>query len=321
MNAASTLRTSLESILNQSYADFEVVWFDDGSTDNSADIVESYAVRDDRVRLIRSGHVGIVEALQRGCAEARGSYIARMDADDVSDVERLAKQVAYLDANPDLGLCGTQVRTLGEDAGTGRLRYDEWLNGLVTHDDIMRELFVECPIAHPTLMLLRSAFDAAGGYQERGWPEDYDLLMRCRLAGIRMGKVAEPLLEWRDGPARLSMRDERYSPASFRRLKRYYLGQAFPNNGRTFYQWGAGEVGKKWLAEWEDQRPLAVVDINPRKIGKVIHGVPVIAPEELPQAGEAFTVVAVGAPGAREDIREWFGERGYREQSDYLFLA
>ncbi len=92
---------------------------------------------------------------------------------------------------------------------------------------------------------------------------------------------------------------------------------AFPS---AFYQWGAGEVGKKWLREWQP-KPLAVVDINPRKIGRLIHDVPVIAPEELPPPGRAFVVIAVGAPGARNVIREWLTPRGYEEPRDFLFLA
>ena len=320
-NARKTLASSLESILRQSFADFEVVWFDDGSTDGSAEVVESYAGRDPRIRLLRSEHVGIVEALRRACSVARGRYIARMDADDVAYPERFSKQVRYLEGHPEAGLCGTQVRTVGEDIGTGRERYEAWVNALTTHEAIVRDLFVECPVAHPTLMIRRDVFEAVGGYEDHGWAEDYDLLMRCFGAGVRMGNVPEPLLEWRNGAGRLSLRDDRYSLAKFRALKRHYLFQSYLKDRPVFFQWGAGEVGKKWLAEWEGLRPEAVAEVNPRKLGKVIHGTRVIAPSELPQPGEGFTVVAVGAPGAREDIRGWFGERRYTEISDYIFLA
>ncbi len=320
-NAAQTISSSIESILRQSCADFEVVWVDDGSTDESAALIESYAGRDSRVRLIRSEHVGIVGALRRGCAAARGRFIARMDADDVAHPERLAEQVSYLERNPEVGVCGTQVRTVGEGIGSGRRRYEVWLNALLTHEEMARDLFVECPIAHPTLMIRREVFDAVGGYEDRGWAEDYDLLMRCFCAGVRMGKVARLLLDWRNGAGRLSLRDERYSLGNFRALKRHYLSRTFLKEQGTFFQWGAGEVGKSWLREWGELRPEAVVDVNPRKIGKVIHGVRVIVAEELPRPGEGFTVVAVGAPGARDEIREWFDAGGYAETRDYLFLA
>lgn len=320
-NAGATLAQSMESILGQTWDDFEVVWFDDGSTDDSAAIAAGYAQSDPRVRLIRSEHVGIVEALGRACSEARGRFLARMDADDVAHPERLARQMALFEDDPRIGLCGTQVRGIGEEIGSGRKRYEDWVNSLVTHEAMSREIFVECPIPHPTLMIRREVYDAVGGYGVADWAEDYDLVLRCYRAGYRMGKIAEPLLDWRNGPDRLSMHDARYSPAAFRRCKRHYLLQTFLKDRPRFYQWGAGEVGKNWLPEWDGVRPEAVVDVNPRKFGKVIHGVRVIPPEELPGPNEAFTVVAVGAPGARGDIRAWFSERGYVETTDFLFLA
>lgn len=117
------------------------------------------------------------------------------------------------------------------------------------------------------------------------------------------------------------MTSVRYSPEHFRAIKRHYLLQSYLRGETPFYQWGAGEEGKPWLREWEGRRPLAVVDITPRKVGRGLHGMRVIAPEDLPPPGTAFTVVAVRAPDARPEIRAWMTPRGYRELSDYLFLA
>jgi len=320
-NAAHTLGDALDSVRRQTWEQWELLAFDDGSTDISGAVVRALAKQDGRVRLLQSSHVGIVEALSRICAQARGDFIARMDADDVMHAERVERQVEHLLANPDVVLCGTGVRMVGPAIGEGRLRYEQWINSLVTHDAMVRELFVECPIAHPTFMMRREAYEAVGGYEDHGWAEDYDLCLRFCLAGMKLGKVPDRLLEWRDSPGRLSMTDERYSLARFRALKRHYLFRMVPLAGRTFFQWGAGEVGKRWLREWDEPRPEAVVDINPRKIGARIHDVPVIAPEELPAPGEPFIVVAVGAPGARDEIREWLGPRGYVERSDFLFVA
>ena len=117
------------------------------------------------------------------------------------------------------------------------------------------------------------------------------------------------------------MTDERYSLPRFRELKRHYVEAMYLSKLDAFYQWGAGAVGKTWLREWETRLPKAVVDIAPRKIGKIIHDTLVIEPEDLPKPGEGFTVIAVGAPGAREEIREWFCSRNYQETHDFLFLA
>jgi hypothetical protein len=184
-----------------------------------------------------------------------------------------------------------------------------------------RELFVECPLPHPTFFMPRTAYLEAGGYQDHGWPEDYDLCMRMFLLGRRFAKVAAPLLDWTDSPARLSMVSPRYSPAQFRAIKRHYLLLTHLAEDRPFCQWGAGEVGKRWLPEWAGRRPGCVIDINPRKIGRRIHGYKIIAPDEIETFGRAFIVVAVGAPGARDEIRQWLAGQAYTEVQDFVFVA
>lgn len=320
-NAAATLGEALASIRAQTFAGWETVVVDDGSEDGTRSVAEAAAREDPRFRVLPIAHAGIVEALRRGCAAARGTLLARMDADDRMHPERLTRQVALHETNPAVALSGTGVRMTGASLKEGRLRYGEWINGLRTHGDLMRDLFVECPLAHPSFMMRREAYEAVGGYQDRGWAEDYDLVMRFARAGYGFGKVDAPLLDWRESPGRLSMTSPRYSAEQFRALKRHYLFELYPLLGRTFVQWGAGAVGKRWLREWTDPAPSAVVDINPRKVGLSIHGVPVIAPEELPAPGNALTVVAVGAPGARDGIRARLTPGGYTECTDYLFLA
>jgi glycosyltransferase involved in cell wall biosynthesis len=320
-NTEATLETAVLSIRDQSFPDWELIVFNDGSTDGGLYIAQGMAKQDPRIQVIDETHRGIVTSLQQASSMARGEFIARMDADDIAHPDRIAAQVNLLQDNPAMGLCGTQINMTGENIGSGRRRYERWINNQLSHEDMIRELFVECPIPHPTFMMRRSDLEHIDGYQERGWPEDYDLVMRMWRAGFKLGKVALPLLDWFHSNTRHSMTHPRYEEASFRALKRHYLLQTYLRAQRPFYQWGAGEVGKRWLREWETHRPQAVVDINPRKIGAVIHGVPVIPPEDLPQKGEAFILCMVGAPGARADIRSWFAQHGYEELRDYLFCA
>lgn len=320
-NGADTLSAAIDSILGQTCEDWELIVFDDGSTDLSHEIACRYASLDTRIHPIASPHIGIVAALQQACAFARGAYIARMDADDVSYPERLAKQVALLEAEPAVALCGTQVVMTGPKVKSGLRRYERWVNRLTTPEDLYRELFVECPVPHPTFMIRRAVFRDINGYQDKTWAEDYDLCMRLFIRNHALGKVPEVLLEWRNMSGRLSALDPRYSPESFRALKRYYLAHTYLRNPRPFYQWGAGDVGKSWLRERLPPLPEAVVDVNPRKLGRTIHGIKVIPPDGLPRPGEAFVGVTVGARGARREIRAWFNTRGYTEQEDYLFLA
>lgn len=320
-DARDTIAESVESILAQTFADFELILFDDGSTDGTTEIALDYATKDDRIRVLRSEHVGIVPALQRLSREAKGHYLARMDADDLARPDRLALQFEFMEANPQLALCGSKVEIVGNGIASGRRRYEEWINGLLDHHAIARDIFVECPIPHPTFFMRRDAFEEVGGYRDKGWPEDYDLVMRLHAAEHRMAKVPETLLQWRHHDGRASMTDSGYTLERFRALKRNFLESLHLYHRPEFHQWGAGEVGKQWLKEWTTHRPVAVADIHPGKIGRVIHGVPVIEPEDLPPPGGGFTLVAVGAPGARDEIRTWFRDRDYCETRDYLFLA
>lgn len=322
-NAAATLRQAVDSLRRQLFPDWELLAVNDGSTDDTPEILNTLAAADWRIQVIHQPHRGIVAALQAAGGRARGHYIARMDADDISLPERFTEQLKLFEKIPGLALCGTRVMLTGTRPGSGYRRYETWLNSLTTPEDHARECFVECPIAHPTFMMPREWFETVGGYRECPWPEDYDLLLRIRQAGGKMAKPEAMLFEWHDHPRRLSRTDPRYGPEAFRQIKRHYL----PRTALPVYQWGAGEVGKAWLREWHWDsgnpaiRPEAVVDINPRKIGRRIHGFPITAPDDLPPPGCCRILIAVGAPGARDEIRAWLNPRGYQEGADYIFLA
>jgi glycosyltransferase involved in cell wall biosynthesis len=319
-NAVPTLERAIDSIIAQTEGDWELLLHDDGSTDGSLGIALDATRRDPRIRVVGGPHKGIVGALADACDAARGTYLMRMDADDMAFPERMSRQRALLESEPHMGVCGTRVEIL-DPSGSGRERYARWLDRLTSHEEMARELFVECPLPHPSFFMSRAAYREVGGYQDHGWPEDYDLLLRFWRCGWRLGKVPEVLLGWQDGPQRLSMVDPRYSDSAFRALKRHHLFATYLRDRPRFHQWGAGEVGKRWLREWDLRRPEAVVDVHPRKIGQRIHGVPVIDASGLPDPSETFVVAAVGARGARDDIRGRLAARGYRELEDFLFLA
>jgi len=320
-NAENTLRPAIESIQRQRFRDWELIAFDDGSDDGSLQVVEALAHKDPRIRVLSAEHRGIVAALRDACDAAKGRFLARMDADDIAHPDRMGLQMAAMEAEPAAAVCGARVRIVGESIGLGRRRYETWINRLVRHEDMVRELFVECPLPHPTFFMRRAAYEQAGGYRDQGWPEDYDLIMRFWQGGWRLIKTPEILLEWHERPARLSMTSTCYAEAAFRALKRHFLFETYLKVNTRFCQWGAGEVGKRWLREWGPRCPEMVADVHPRKIGRKIHGFPIVTPESLPPPGDAFILVVVGARGARDEIRDYLNSRGYEELQDYLFLA
>ena len=315
---------AIASLEAQSFADFEVLAVDDGSVDGTPQILADWAVRDARVRVMSQPAAGIVTALERARGEAGGRYLARMDADDVSHPERFAQQFDLMQADASVAVCGCHVRYFPDEAVRGGARrYEAWMNGSATPGEVEREIFVECPLAHPTFFLRADAVAASGGYRKAGWPEDYDLIFRLWEQGGALAKVPEVLLRWREAPDRLSRTDPRYSLDAFRDCKVHYLGRTLLAGGRGAVVWGAGPVGKALARALAAKgTPVqAFVEVDARKIGQAIHGAPVLATEEGLQMADCLHLGAVGQEGARETIRGLLAGAGKVELRDFVLTA
>jgi glycosyltransferase involved in cell wall biosynthesis len=322
-NAAATLGECLSSLAAQTLADHEVVAVDDHATDGSRVILEEAARRDARVRVLDNPGEGLVAALNAAAQAARAPLLARMDADDVCHPDRLRAQAARLETAPDLSVLGTCVRLVGTSGRSeGMQAYVRWLNGLLDHDAIVRDLFVESPLAHPTVMMRAQMLAHLGGYRAFDGPEDYDLWLRARAAGARFAKLPEVLLDWRDGAGRLSRTDPRYAPARFRDLKIRAL-EAGALGGRPTVVWGAGPVGKGWsrALRARGHEVAAFVEVHPGRLGQRIHGAPVVPVEAAAATPGALHLAAVGQPGAREEIRRHAARLGLRDGSDLIAVA
>ncbi|HEX6309577.1 MAG TPA: glycosyltransferase [Longimicrobiales bacterium] len=323
-DAAPYLPDTVASIRAQTFQDIEVIAVDDGSTDETAELLRDWAATDARVHVLTQPPLGIVSALQRAAEAAAGEILVRMDADDVAYSQRIERQVELLDARPELGACGTLVRYFPrQHVQGGAQRYEAWINTLIEHDDIARDIFVECPIAHPTLAIRRDVLEQVGGYVDNAWPEDYDLVFRLWQAGVRMAKVPEVLLRWRERPGRASRTEVRYGEDAFRRCKVHYLRHSVLNGHDGVIVWGAGPVGKAFALELQRQRVRvrAFVDLDPRKIGQNIHGAPVINPEQVQEYAGAFVISAVGQPNGRSEIRTVLDAQGFVEGRDFVAVA
>ncbi len=327
-NAATTLPMAIESITSQTTADFEVVAVDDGSTDQTAAVLAAWAQRDQRVRIISQVHDGIITALNTGLAACGGEYVARMDADDHMHPERLALQAALLDQRPEIGVASCLVDGFPpEQVRQGFAIYLDWLNALTTNADIRREMFVESPLPHPSVMFRRQLVTAIGGYQEHGWAEDYDLWLRLYLQEVGFAKVPQVLLSWREHPDRLTRQDSRYSLENFIRAKAHYLALGPLQDRDAVLIWGSGMHGKRISKHLlhAGVNISAFVDIDPKKIGRTRRDRPILAPEAMLDWWRAqrnpAVLAAVGARGARHLIRQSLHEFGLIEGQDWWGAA
>jgi glycosyltransferase involved in cell wall biosynthesis len=312
-DAAATLEEGLSSLRVQTLEDHEVLAVDDGSRDATPDLLRAAARDDPRLRLLRAPPPGgLVAALNVGLGAARAPLLARMDADDRCAPERLALQADRLEHDPDLHVLGCRVAPFGAAVGPGMAAYVAWSNGLLDHDAMRRDLYVESPLVHPSVMARTSALRGLAGYRDDGGPEDYDLWLRAFAAGLRFGKRPETLLEWRDSEGRLTRRDPRYAPARFFSRKLEALLEGPLRERPPLVIWGAGAIGKAFARALRGRglRVLAFVEVNPRKLGLRIHDAPVTGPGRACELTAAIHLCAVGQRGARERIRAEARSRG-----------
>lgn len=183
-NGERYLAEAVESILNQTFTDFEFIIVDDGSTDGTCVCLDAF--RDQRiVRLRNETNIGLRRSLNKGLKLARGEYVARMDADDVSLPRRLEAQVAFMDAHPEVGVVGCAIRCIDSSGFTIRKVCHP-----TGHGPILWQLFFYTPIAHPTAVYRRAIVERVGGYDPSfAHAEDRDLWRRvssvARLANLR----------------------------------------------------------------------------------------------------------------------------------------
>ena len=319
-NGGVHLAGAVSSILSQSFQDLELLTVDDRSDDGA---IAALDVTDSRLRVVASGQAGVAQAFNYGLAHARGRFIARMDADDLSLPLRLEQQLHYLECHPEVDICGGCVEIFSDQPlGEGNRRYQSWLNACLSPEKIHRELFIESPIPNPTVMFRRDAIDRLGGYRDPDWPEDYDLFLRADEAGLKMGKPEDTVLKWREHAQRLTRTDPRYEITRFQAAKAHFLVR-YRLDARPVVIWGAGPTGRQMhdLLDAEGAQIRGFLEVHPRRIGGEKRGLPVWPIEQVSGLKDELVLVAVGAAGAREKISEFMAEHKKTEGADYLFVA
>jgi glycosyltransferase involved in cell wall biosynthesis len=201
-NGDKYLRDAVDSILTQKFSDFEFIIVDDGSTDGSPQILQDYARKDSRIKLLSGPNKGLTRSLNQGLAEARGQFIARMDSDDISLPQRIEKQVEYLRDHPQTVLVGSSVEFIDPDGYPINTKPGM----LLTHEQIDADLLKKgWPVVHPAVMIRRDALTKIGGYSEKYVTnQDHDLFLRLAEIG-QLANLPEVLLKYRQHFASVSL--------------------------------------------------------------------------------------------------------------------
>ena len=301
-NAGPWIGTALRSILGQSMGDLEVIAVDDGSTDDTFQKLES--CQDPRLTTVRTAARGLPSALETARALAKGRYLARHDADDVSHLRRFELQLAHLDARPEATVCGSRVRLFGT-YGIGMRRWGVWHDALLEHEQMARDVYVDSPLAHGTALLKAEALEDVGGWRECGWPEDLDLWIRMIERGHRLTKVPRRLYSWRQHPTSATRVDPRYRPEQFRALKLDALLRGFLKGRDAVTLVGVGTSVRGWAGS------LRARGIEPT----------LLEARRPPAFLETPALLVFGARPARERWRTALTGRGLLEGAQFAFVA
>jgi glycosyltransferase involved in cell wall biosynthesis len=243
-NCEQFVSEAIESVLAQSFSDFELIVIDDGSVDRSADIAAEFASKDSRVRLLRNGrNVGLGNALNRGWRDTQALYVARLDADDVALPDRLSRQVSFLDAHPAVAVVGGAMIRIDESGVRGAT-----MTFPTSDRGIRSTLARRSCIPHPGALIRREALERAGGYRLNE-AQDFDLWLRLSERW-ELANLAEPVGLYREHPAQVTF-------AAFERRAAATLAAEASARARR-----AGGCDPLAFDPTLNREPLALVEVN-----------------------------------------------------------
>ena len=216
-NAELYLDDSITSILEQTYRNFEFIIINDGSTDHSLSIIKKYMHLDDRIILISRENKGLIESLNDGLKLAKGKYVARMDADDVSLKNRFKEQIEFM-VKDNIDICGSSVQLFNDEGDIKIWRYP------VLDQDIKFTLLFTCSFAHPSVMIRKKVFKNLK-YKNYKNSEDYKLWTDAALSGFKMGGIDKVLLNYRCHKEQVSYKNSIMQKEQTFKISNFYLSQ------------------------------------------------------------------------------------------------
>lgn len=318
-NGLPFIKETLQSVQNQTYENWELLITNDYSTDGSLSFLNAIKTIEPRIKVFQNKGKGIISALNNSYKNAQGTYITRMDADDIMAPKKLEKLVSLLENHGEKHVAIGAVKYFSTDGvQDGFLRYEKWLNDLTKTGKNYQEIYKECVVPSPSWMMFKKDFDSIGGFNGDLYPEDYDLAFRMYENGIVVVPNAEILHYWRDHPSRASRNDKNYLDNTFFDLKVKYFKQLEHDSTKTTVLWGCGKKGKK-LAKTliENNISFRWICENKNKIAHEIYGVCIEQTKIISDKNTQQVIIAISNPDHQKGVAMKLEEIGFIPNKDY----
>jgi len=304
-NAEPYLTDCLNSIMLQSYSNWELIAVNDHSTDSTSAILQEFSKLDSRISCRDNSGTGIIQALRTGYDISSGQYITRMDSDDLMTEDKLKLMVSLIEEVGPKHLVTGYVEYFSETiVRDGYQKYANWLNKLSETETNFSEIYKECVVASPCWLISRRDFENCGGFTGDRFPEDYDLCFRFRNGDLQIKTVRETLHLWRDHSSRASRNDPNYLDNRFLQLKMHYFINSDFQKEKNLVLWGAGKKAKKIAMYLQDNDiQFRWICNNANKIGKNIYNIIIESDRVIKHIRDSQIIVAVANPTEQADIK------------------
>jgi glycosyltransferase involved in cell wall biosynthesis len=323
-DTAIYLPECLDSIINQSYQNWELIAVNDHSSDETPIILQNYAAKDERIRYFESDKPKLIPTLQIAYAQVKGELINRMDSDDKMPDYKIQVLVdEWVKYGKGTIIAGGTEHFVDEgQVGDGFLRYEKWLNQVAKSNLHYQEIYKECVIPSHCWIIHKEDFDAVGAFDPIVYPEDYDLCFRFYKLGLKVIGIDKVLHYWRDRSNRISRTWEEYKDNRYFNLKLKYFYELDRDSSRPFVLWGAGRNGKdmaKLIQTYEDT--FHWVCDNDNKIGKDIYDVRLQHFNDIENLNKPQIMIVVSSPDGKKEIKSLLDSWNKKPVLDYWFFT
>lgn len=323
-DTAPYLAECLDSIINQTYQNWELLAVNDHSSDETPEILKSYSEKDPRIRFLNSDRPKLIPTLQVGYAVVKGELINRMDSDDrMPDYKIQVLVDEWMKYGKGYVIAGGTEHFVDEgEVGDGFLKYEKWLNEVAKTSTHYQQIYKECVIPSHCWLMHKDDFDSVEAFDPIIYPEDYDLCFRMYKKGLKVIGIDKVLHHWRDRSNRISRTWDEYKDNRYFEMKLRFFFELDRDKSRPLVLWGAGRNGKdmaKLIQSYQDS--FHWVCDNERKIGKDIYGVIMEDYAVVKNLVNPQIMIVVSSPDGKIEIQRDLDTWNKVPVKDYWFFA